>query len=149
MFDKAAKAITGAIEDLRGELAKINQQIAQLEDARRALVGGSRTTAKAVKKALGKRGPRKVKAVKVKAVKVKRGRRGMGPAARKAQSARMKAYWAARRKGKLAGKRGRKPGKVAAKVVKAKRNLSPEYRQQLSARMKAKWAAKRAERTAQ
>lgn len=138
MFDKAAKAISGAIEDLRGELAKINNQIAQLEDARRALVGGSRTTAKAVRKALGKRGPRKVKAAKV-----KRGRKGMGPAARKAQSARMKAYWAARRKGKAV----KKAAKVATKSKK--RNLSPEYRQQLSARMKAKWAAKRAEKSAQ
>ncbi|MBN2357902.1 MAG: hypothetical protein JXR83_00515 [Deltaproteobacteria bacterium] len=137
MFDKAAKAITGAIEDLRGELAKINSQIAQLEDARRALVGGSRSTAKAVRRALRKSGARKV-------IKAKRGRGGMSAAARKAQSLRMKKYWAARRKGK--------PG-AAKKVVKAagkaKRQLSPDARKALSARMKAKWAAYRAQKPSQ
>lgn len=91
MFDKAAQAISQAIEEMRAKIHEMLGQLAQLEAARRVLVGAARGGA-----------PAKKKGKSAAPQQTMRSKRKLSPAARQALSARMKAKWAALRAQKAA-----------------------------------------------
>jgi len=118
MYDKAAQAITEAIEEIRKEIHEMLGKLAQLEAARRVLVGATS----------GRGGSRSAK------VQGERSRRASAHRTRRKPS------------GSPAKKDTR--AAAPKRTVKPKRKISATARQALSARMKAKWAAYRAQKAA-
>jgi hypothetical protein len=82
-----------ALSKLTAEKQRIERQAAALQDALRAVNGASISRPSTDNRVATRR--------------AKRRSRRMSPAARKAGSARMKAYWAKRRGGASKGKRGK------------------------------------------
>lgn len=157
MAHDAARFIDDAIKELKAQANEILSQIGALEKARVALGG-------AVKSIATRRVGRPAKKVAKKApAKGRPGRKKVTAKERAEISRRMKAYWAARRKGKGAGKAAKPAAKKVAKkaasatkkaapatkkAAQPKRKYSPAARKALSERMKAKWAAYRATKPA-
>lgn len=107
-----------AIEELKRQKAAIDLEL----DALRAELGGAASAGR-------------VKAIATDAVR----RRGKSSAARKAQSERMKKYWAERRAPKAAVKKAAAPNKKLGKASS----------KAISEAMRAYWAKRKAEKAAQ
>jgi hypothetical protein len=117
-------------------LASIDHEIAQLQQARALLSGG---TPQAGKKKAGR--PKKVaKAVAPATVKPAKKKRKLSPEGRKRIVAAMKRRWAVKKK---AGVAVVPAAKTPAKKAK-KRHISPETRKRIAEAAKQRWAAKKA-----
>ena len=116
-------------------LATIDQEIAQLQQARALLSGAA---APAAKRKVGR--PRKIAAAVMPAAQkpAKKKKRKLYPEGRKRIAEAVKKRWAAQR-ASTAPKKAK-----AAKPAKKKRNLSPEGRKRIAEAVKKRWAAKKA-----
>jgi hypothetical protein len=127
-------------------LTTIDQEIAQLQQARALLSGGSAPVAK---KKVGR--PRKADAAVIPASgkPAKKKKRNLSAEGRKRIAAAVKKRWAAQ-KAKAAAPKSTAAGTkkaaavAAAKPAKKKRNLSPEGRKRIAEAAKKRWEAKKA-----
>jgi len=124
-------------------LATIDQEIAQLQQARALLSGGA---APAAKKKVGR--PRKidVAVIPVAAKSAKKKKRNLSPEGRKRIAEAVKKRWASQKASTAAPKKVVAASKKAAvaKPATKKRRLSPEGRQRIAEAAKKRWAAQKA-----
>ena len=128
-------------------LATIDQEIAQLQQARALLSGGAAPVAK---KKPGR--PRKIAVAVIPAAQkpAKRKKRKLSPEGRKRIAEAVKKRWAAQKATTAAPKKAvAAPKKAAvaapaAKPAKKKRNLSPEGRKRIAEAVKRRWEAQKA-----